>query len=255
MSDQSHFPVYTEGDATDLRGQIFRNLKIDAGVKPQAGLAIIFKNPGWVIGRPPGGEAGNIQMTGRTTAAAGWLMCDGTAVSRATYNELFAAIGTTYGVGDGSTTFNLPDMVGRFPIGSGTPANPAVTGGGPHALGTKGGEQTHQLTGAESATHNHGAVTGAGSAHNHGITDPTHTHDMATFWAGAANGVLNRASSNGTGGAGVLSQNNTAIITAKATGITINNEAAHTHAIGNDGGNGFHNNEPQYTTVNFMIKT
>jgi microcystin-dependent protein len=49
-----------------------------------------------------------------TTAPTGWAMCDGAAISRTTYPELFAAIGTAYGVGDGSTTFNLPDFRGRF---------------------------------------------------------------------------------------------------------------------------------------------
>lgn len=46
----------------------------------------------------------------------GWLVCDGSAVSRSTYSSLFAAIGTTYGPGDGSTTFNLPDTTGAWPI-------------------------------------------------------------------------------------------------------------------------------------------
>jgi microcystin-dependent protein len=49
-----------------------------------------------------------------TTSPSGWAMCDGAAISRTTYPELFAAIGTAYGVGDGSTTFNLPDFRGRF---------------------------------------------------------------------------------------------------------------------------------------------
>jgi len=49
-----------------------------------------------------------------TVEPVGWLMCDGRAVSRATFSSLFASIGTAYGVGDGSTTFNLPDFRGRF---------------------------------------------------------------------------------------------------------------------------------------------
>lgn len=54
------------------------------------------------------------------TAPTGWLFCDGSAISRTTYADLFAVIGTTYGVGDGSTTFNLPDSRGRALIGVGT---------------------------------------------------------------------------------------------------------------------------------------
>lgn len=63
---------------------------------------------------------GLILMWGGAAAPTGWLLCQGQAVSRATYADLFAIIGTTYGEGDGSTTFNLPDMKGRTVIGSGT---------------------------------------------------------------------------------------------------------------------------------------
>jgi microcystin-dependent protein len=55
-----------------------------------------------------------------STAPDGWLLCDGSAVSRTTYADLFSVIGTIYGSGDGSTTFNLPDMRGIFPKGAGT---------------------------------------------------------------------------------------------------------------------------------------
>jgi len=60
---------------------------------------------------------GQIVMTGRSSAPTGWLECNGAAVSRTTYASLFTAISTTWGVGDGSTTFNLPDMRGEFPRG------------------------------------------------------------------------------------------------------------------------------------------
>lgn len=62
---------------------------------------------------PPGA----LTMYGASSAPSGWLLCDGSAVSRATYSALFTAISTTYGVGDGSTTFNVPDMRGRVPVG------------------------------------------------------------------------------------------------------------------------------------------
>lgn len=64
--------------------------------------------------------AGIVQMFAGITPPIGWLECDGSAVSRETYATLFAVIGTTWGVGDGSTTFNLPDLRGRAPIGAGT---------------------------------------------------------------------------------------------------------------------------------------
>ena len=62
-------------------------------------------------------DAGMVQMFANTTVPTGWLECDGTAVSRTTYATLFAAIGTAYGVGNGSSTFTLPDMRGEFPRG------------------------------------------------------------------------------------------------------------------------------------------
>ena len=55
-----------------------------------------------------------------STLPTGWLLCDGAAVSRTTYADLFAIVGTTWGVGDSSTTFNLPDLIGAAPAGAGT---------------------------------------------------------------------------------------------------------------------------------------
>ena len=63
---------------------------------------------------------GTITPIGMATVPVGWLLCDGTAVNRVTYVNLFTAIGTTWGVGDGSTTFNLPDLEGTFLRGTGS---------------------------------------------------------------------------------------------------------------------------------------
>ncbi|MCI0636528.1 MAG: phage tail protein [Actinobacteria bacterium] len=75
---------------------------------------------------------GSIIAYGADAAPTGWLLCDGSAVSRTTFADLFAVIGETYGVGDGSTTFNVPDLRQRFPLGkaaSGTGATLGGTGG------------------------------------------------------------------------------------------------------------------------------
>ena len=64
--------------------------------------------------------AGIMQMFAGNTIPAGWLLCDGSAVSRTNYAKLFSAIGTTWGAGDGSTTFNLPNTIGRFAEGAAT---------------------------------------------------------------------------------------------------------------------------------------
>lgn len=93
---------------------------------------------------------GEISMYGGMTAPAGWLDCDGIAVSRTTYAALFTAIGTTYGIGDGSTTFNLPDLRGRSPLGAGQGVG--LTN---RMLGEVGGEEAHALTEAENGPHDH----------------------------------------------------------------------------------------------------
>ncbi len=104
-----------------------------------------------------------------STAPSGWLLCAGQAVSRATYANLFAVIGTTYGVGDGSTTFNIPDLRGRTRIGldnmNGTSAN-VVTGAWADSLGGTGGAETHTLITNEIPAHTH--TTGVQSANYSG---------------------------------------------------------------------------------------
>ena len=74
-------------------------------------------------------EVGTIKPWGKATAPAGYLLCDGSAVSRSTYADLFAVVSTTYGSGDGSTTFNVPDLQGKFPQGKTSTNNLATTGG------------------------------------------------------------------------------------------------------------------------------
>jgi microcystin-dependent protein len=94
--------------------------------------------------------SGMIVQSASASIPAGYLLCDGSAVSRTIYSALFSAIGTIFGAGDGSTTFNVPDMRGRSPLGAGT-----GTGLSPRALGNTGGEEAHQLTVAELASHSH----------------------------------------------------------------------------------------------------
>lgn len=100
------------------------------------------------IATPPG----NIAATARATAPSGWLIADGAAVSRTTYSGLFAAIGTAYGTGNGSTTFNLPDYRGRVVVGTDASGAHAT---GITANGQTGGEQNHTLTPAETALRYH----------------------------------------------------------------------------------------------------
>ena len=88
----------------------------------------------------------------------GYLECDGSAISRTTYSGLFAVIGTTWGAGDGSTTFNLPDLRGRAPIGAGTGSGLTA-----RTLAATGGAETHTLTESEMPSHQHTYQRFAGS--------------------------------------------------------------------------------------------
>jgi len=124
--------------------------------------------------------SGMVMPYAGSSAPTGFLLCGGQAVSRTTYSDLFAVVGTTYGVGDGSSTFNLPDLQGRVVAGkddmSGSSANrltDAVTGGlNGDTLGDTGGTESHTLTSAQSGLvgHTHGvsasleAVTGGGTS-------------------------------------------------------------------------------------------
>jgi microcystin-dependent protein len=107
---------------------------------------------------------GSMMMYAGSAAPAGWLMCDGAAVSRTTYATLFSILGATYGAGNGSSTFNVPDMRRRVPVGAGGTSS-ATLGNG---IGNTGGEESHTLTSSESGN----------PSHIHGIADPGHTHDI-----------------------------------------------------------------------------
>lgn len=100
-----------------------------------------------------------------SSVSSGWLLCAGQAVSRTTYATLYSVIGTTFGVGDGSTTFNLPDLRGRVLIGldnmNGSSAN-VVTGSWADSVGGTGGAETHTLITNEMPAHTH--TTGVATA-------------------------------------------------------------------------------------------
>jgi microcystin-dependent protein len=124
---------------------------------------------------------GVISMWGTATAPTGYLLCAGAAVSRSTYAALFAVIGTTFGVGDGSTTFNVPNYTNRFPYGT----TLASTGGSADAV---------------VVTHTHTATS----------TDSGHTHTVPS-------GATGSSTPTGPGGAAAPSPQTTATGTANIT--------------------------------------
>lgn len=130
-----------------------------------------------------------------TTAPAGFMFAYGQAISRTTYAECFAELGTSNGAGDGSTTFNLPDKRGRASFGKdnmGGSTAGRITNAGSGIVGTTlgaaGGLETHTLTEAQLAVHDHTASTASAGAHTHsGSADSggAHTHTASTGSAGA----------------------------------------------------------------------
>ena len=114
-----------------------------------------YNGTAWVTeaGGNPGLPSGMLAPFAGTTAPSGWELCYGQAVSRTAYANLFAVVGTTYGTGDGSTTFNLPDLRGRTPFGKdnmgGTTASRVTSSSGitGTTLGASGGNQLLQSHG------------------------------------------------------------------------------------------------------------
>lgn len=114
--------------------------------------------------------AGVIQQYAGSSAPTGYLLCEGQAISRSTYSALYAVIGTTYGAGDGSTTFNLPNLKGKVPIGLNS------SDASFDARGETGGEKTHTITTAELPAHTHSVdppstTTSSNGDHRHSYTD------------------------------------------------------------------------------------
>lgn len=169
---------------------------------------------------------------------AGYLWCDGSAVSRTTYAALFAALSTLYGSGDGATTFNLPDLRGRVPVcqdnmSSNSPAGAGDGGrlaGG--AMGGVGGAETHTLTAAQMPAHNH-AMTAAGN-HAHLVGG---SNLIQIRYASSSEGLV--AGGNGT----------------RVTGTDMDGAGNHTHPVSNTGGGAAHPNMPPYILMNYIIKT
>ena len=122
--------------------------------------------------------AGSIIGWTSGTAPAGWLICDGSAISRTTYAALFALIGTDYGVGDGSTTFNIPNLAGRTLVGDGANIGIGGTSTNELAVGLKA------TTDSGSASISTGSVTVSTGAKDAGgitvinsVSSTGHTHD------------------------------------------------------------------------------
>jgi microcystin-dependent protein len=181
---------------------------------------------------------GSMVSYGGTSAPSGWLLCDGTAVSRATYKSLLDVIGTAYGIGDGNTTFNLPDLRQRVPLGK------AASGTGA-TLGSTGGTIDHVHT---------------GPSHTHSISSQAaHTHGLSTL----SDGVTATSTAGGSGvtagadfNASVAGHAHFTVSPASGT-HTSDTGGSHDHggATGSAGTGNTGSANPPYQVVNFIIFT
>jgi len=189
----------------------------------------------------------------------GWKLCDGTAISRTTYSDLYTIQGNVFGSGDGSTTFNLPDMRDRFIVGAGSS----------YSSNSTGGSNSHTLTTAEipshnhtQNSHNHTGSSGTSGSHSHtGTTSTTgaHIHNVYYSYSGGTGSYrrLGHATSNsGSDNSALSSGSHNHTLTTSSGG-----DHSHTVAVGSTiatnqatGGGGAHENRPPYLGILFIIR-
>jgi microcystin-dependent protein len=208
-----------------------------------------------------GSPTGGIMQFAGSTAPTGWLLCEGQAVSRTTFASLFASIGTTYGAGDGSTTFNVPNLKGRVPAGRDTSQTEF------DVLGETSGTKTVTLDATQIPAHNHTGTTSPGGAHTHtfsGTTSNTGSHSHTqrfTLNAAAGGNMGGMASSGSAQSPGLTSQQVTLDAGSHEhtySGTTSGASANHSHTFtteNNTGGGLAHNNLQPYIVLNYIIKT
>lgn len=222
--------VVVDSATAAITGGTINNTVI-GGSAPAAGSFLAVTSNGALLSPIP---AGVILDYAGAVEPAGWLFPYGQTISRATYAALFAAIGVTYGAGDGSTTFTLPDYRGRVAAGQddmgGVSAN-RLTGasGGVNGdtLGAAGGLETHTITDAQISAHTHTfadtAATSSAGNHSHvvsGAITLSTAGGVQGFTVSGANGALSNPATNTTGA-------HTHTVTVGGTTSSVGSDAAH----------------------------
>ena len=215
--------------------------------------------PSWVAS--PGVPTGALFPFAGSSAPSGYLLCDGSSVSSTNYLALHAVISNTYGgsayTGASGLFFNLPDLRGRLPMGSGTGVGLNSSGTGApsgssqtaRTLGQWLGEETHLLTESELASHSHANTVGSSAGQSNSITgamsaNASHSHTLTTY-----------AASTGASGYRLYDRYGDATNTIGTT--SVNTDHTHTIAINNasTGGNSRHATIPPVIVTNYIIKT
>ena len=178
---------------------------------------------------------------GGTAAPTGYLLCDGTAVSRTTYAALFTAIGVAHGSGDGSTTFNLPDYRGRFIRGrdAGQGRDPDAAGRTTMASGGNSGDNVGSLQGHAFQTHTH--------------TQNSHSHVETACASGTASPGNSSVSRSANDSCGSPAGSNGASLVLSTVGATATNQNA--LATGTFAQSSSNESRPVNANANFIIKT
>ena len=215
-----------------------REVPVDVTAQVAALVAEVADVRTTMLARTSTRPTGEIAPTMLSTAPAGTLLCQGQTVNRADYAALWAwaqangrVITGLFGVGNGTTTFTVPDFRGRVMIGSGT------LGSDTYTVGQQVGEARHVLTEAELAAHDHTFSFGSAGTHDHGGTNSTgsHSHGGSVDSAGSHGGHI---SSSGTvpAGSGALAADDSFFSAGSHShGITTSSAGGHAHDISDSG--------------------
>ena len=199
--------------------------------------------------------AGIVLPFAGSVAPQGYLLCDGSAVSRSEYADLFAAIGTVYGAGDGSTTFNVPDLSGRVIIGVSES----------HVLGSTGGEASHVLTDSELPAHVHEVpqhghdndIVATTPELSHTVTQATFTYNSPNWHQAQYRSTLYTWVYGSVGATNASRSQNVAVANHAAADCTMGGsiEAADAMSTNSIGLSDAHNNMQPYSVMNYIIST
>ena len=203
-------------------------------------------------------EVGAIKPWGKATAPAGYVLCDGAAISRTDYADLFAVISTTYGAGNGSTTFNVPNLQGKTPQGyDGSTYNLAATGG---ANTVTVAVTNNQAVSATSTVTNNQSVTMTGDIGNTSLTTAqlaSHTHTLLLRGGPTGSGRLQSNqgrfsyTASGSEGSGTAHNHSTGTLAGTLTGtVAVTTTGTLTGTVAASGTNSF----SPYVVVNYIIK-